>query len=341
MEDLTMRWQTQERYLRNYLANLLEIPLVGQIHFAIPAGSSTSLYEEWFRTDMDVPAELISTGALAPSQAFGNCSANRNDVVLVAPGAYLHTAEIAWNKAQTHMIGMGGPNVGGDYSEPGVVIYSTTITVASILNITGANCQFHNLAANNVGANAACLSAIKLDKYGCRFKNVHMAGCMAATQAATALANSLQIEYDGHYPIFENGIIGHDVWTTRTGANQGVILFKDGQVNGGLFKNCQILSVCETATGAFVSVVGANKLGRGWVFDNCIFNNYTTGTTMNQAFYQSASNSIYDRGVMLKDCILNTKGCDAWQDSNYGNIYGNQAAAAAAGGLVTEISDAA
>lgn len=334
-----MRWQTQERYLRNYLANLLEIPLVGQIHFALPAGSSTSLYEEWFRTEMDVPAELISTGALAPSQAFGNCSANRNDVVLVAPGAYVHVAEIAWNKAQTHMIGMGGPNVAGDYSEPGAAIYSTTTTVANILNITGANCQFHNIIANNAGANASCLSAIKLANYGCRFKNVHMAGCMAATQAATALACSLWIRGAGMYPVFENCIIGHDVWTTRTGANQGVILFNQAntQTNGGKFKNCDILSVCETATGAFVAVVGNNVLGRGWIFENCNFNNYTTGTTMNQAFYESASNSISDRQVLLNNCTLN--GCDAWQDSNYATILSAMPVANAGGGNAIEVSE--
>lgn len=143
------------------------------------------------------------------------------------------------------------------------------------------------------------------------------------------------------YPIFESCNIGHQVWATRSGANQGVILFNESntQANGGQFRNCNILSVCETATGAFVSVVGTNVLGRGWSFDNCIFDNYTTGTTMNQAFYQSASNSIGDRAVLLKDCILNTKGCDAWQDSNYGNIYGNQPASNAAGGLVTEVSE--
>ncbi len=334
-----MRWQTHERYLRNYLANLLEIPMVGQIHFAIPAGSSTSLYEEWARTEMDIPAELISTGALAPSQAFADCSANRNDVVLAFPGAYLHTAEIAWNKAQTHIVGMGGPNVGGDYSEPGVAIYTTTANVANMINITGANSQFHNLIVNNVGADADNVSAIKLVNYGCRFKNVHMAGCMAATQAAAALACSLWIRGAGMYPVFENCIIGHDVWTTRSGANQGVILFNESntQTNGGFFKGCQILSVCETATGAFVSVVGNNVLGRGWIFENCNFNNYTTGTAMNQAFYESASNSIGDRQVILNNCSLN--GCDSWQDDDNATIVTAMATPNAAGGGVVEASE--
>jgi hypothetical protein len=338
MEDI-MKWQTYELYLRQLLAQQLGIPILGELHFAIPAGSTTSLYEEYARTELDLPAELISVGANAPADAFGDCSANRNDVVLAFPGAYLHTSELAWNKTQTHLVGMGGSNVGGDYSEPGVAIYTTDTAVASVITITGANCQFHNAIVNNVGANAACLSAIKLDKYGCKFKNMHIAGCMAATQAATALANSLQIEYDGMYPIFEECIIGHDVWTTRTGANQGVILFKDGQTNGGLFKNCRILSVCETATGAFVSVVGANKLGRGWTFDRCIFDNYTTGTRMNQAFYESAANSIGDRTIILKDCILNTNGCDAWQDGDNDTIHGNQPLSAATGGLSIEVSD--
>jgi acetyltransferase-like isoleucine patch superfamily enzyme len=321
------------------LARELQIPMLGKLMFAIPAASSTSRYEEWARNELDIPAELIKVGATAIADAFAECLGYRNDVVLAFPGAYLQTAELDWDKAHTHLFGMAGPNQGGDYSEPAVVMYTTGTAIVNTLDISGAHCQFLNVTVNNVGANAACLAAVKLDKYGCRFKNCHIAGTMAATQAAQALACSLQIEYDAHYPIFEDCIIGHDVWTTRTGANQGVILFKDGQVNGGLFKNCRILSRCETATGAFVSVVGANKLGRGWVFDNCIFDNYTTGTAMNQAFYESAANSIGDRTIILKNCVLNTNGCDAWQDDNNDTIHGTMAVANAAGGLTAEISD--
>jgi len=336
-----MKWQTYERYLRNYLANALEIPLVGKIMFAVPDDSSTSLYQEWFRNDMDVPAELIKTGSTAPADAFEELTNDRNDVVLVAPGAYVQTAEIAWDKRNTHMIGLNGPNVGGDYSEFGAAIYTATANVANTINVSVANCQFHNLIINNAGAHASNVSAVKLDSYGCRFKNCHIAGAMAATQAAAVLACSLWIRGGGMYPIFEDCIIGHDVWTTRTGANQGVILFNESntQTNGGLFRRCQILSVCETATGAFVSIVGNNVLGRGWVFDNCVFNNYTTGTTMNQAFYESASNSADDRTILLKSCILNTNGCDAWQDDNNDTVHGDMAIANAAGGLSAEISD--
>ena len=309
-------------------------PGVGEVFYVAPAASATSQYK----------TQLESMGVnvvhALPSAAEAKMVAYRNDVMLVAPGAYAETAEIAWDKANSHIIGMGGPNQLGDYSEPGVAIYTATGAVANTINITGQNGIFVGINFQNAGANAANVSAVKLDKYGCFFKDCHIAGTMAATQAAAVLACSLWIRGDGMFPIFENCTIGHDVWTARTGANQGVILFNEAtQTNGGLFKNCQILSVCETATGAFVSAVGANVVGRGWVFDNCVFNNYTSGTTMNQAFYQSASNSIGDRGIMLKDCILNTKGCDAWQDSNYGNIYGNQPLSAATGGLVIEVSD--
>jgi len=332
---LRIRKRDFKPYILQWLTNKLNLGLgIGDVYYV--ADSSGAFYQNLL--DGGVPTnEIFST----LSEAEDACTTTQNDVVCMTPGAYLETAEIAWDKPHTHIVGFGGLNQLGDYSEPSVVVYSTTITVANILNITGQNCQFHDVNVQNAGANAACLSAVKLDKYGCYFKNVRIAGCMAATQAATALACSLWIRGAGMYPIFDNCVIGHDVWTTRSGANQGVILFNESntQVNGGLFRNCQLLSVCETATGAFVSVVGNNVLGRGWVFDNCIFNNYTTGTKMNQAFYQSASNSIYDRAVLLKDCILNTKGCDAWQDSDYGNIYGNQPASASAGGLVTEVSE--
>lgn len=330
-----MDWKLQNNIRAWVMAATKLGPGVGDIHYLV--GVNTAYYS-WLRDDLRVePSKIHHTLA----SGYDALTASRNDCLLAYPGAYVQTAEQAWAKAQTHLIGLGGPNQLGDYSEPNVAFYSSTTTVANILNITGTNCMFFNFTTNNAGANAACLSAVKLAAYGCYFDHVRMAGCMAATQAATALACSLWIRGAGMYPIFNKCTIGHDVWTTRTGTNQGVILFNESntQANGGQFIDCDILSVCETATGNFVAVVGNNVLGRGWQFRNCTFNNYTTGTRMDQAFYQSASNSIADRGVMLKDCILNTKGCDCWQDSDYGNIYGNQPASASTGGLVAEISE--
>lgn len=312
-------------------------PGIGEIFWVAPTSSASSQYKTWLTDQLGINEHVYAT----PAEAEAAMVAYRNDVMLVMPGAYDATAELAWDKAQSHMIGLGGPNMLGDYSEPNVVLYTDTADVANTINISAPNCMFINMSFQNAGADADNVSAVKLASYGAYFKSCRITGTMAATQAAAVLACSLWIRGAGMYPIFEDCVIGHDVWTTRTGANQGVILFNESntQTNGGQFKNCQILSVCETATGAFVSVVGNNVLGRGWVFDGCIFNNYTTGTRMNQAFYQSASNSIGDRAVLLKDCILNTKGCDAWQDSDYTNIYGNQPASASSGGLVTEVSE--
>jgi len=308
-------------------------PGIGEVFYVAPTASATSQ----FKTQLE--SMNVESGSIyaTPTAAEAAMVAYRNDVMLVAPAAYAQTASITWDKAFSHMLGMGGPNVGGDYSEYGCALYTTTANVAEIINITGQNCIFNGLIFNNVGADADNVTAVKLDKYGCVFKDCHIAGTMAATQSAAVLANSLQIEYDGMYPIFDHCIIGQDVWSERTGANAGVILFKDGQTNGGIFRDCQILSRSETATCAFVSVVGANKLGRGWTFRNCDFNNYTTGTKMNQAFYESASNSIGDRQIVLVNCSLN--GCDAWQDSDNATIVGTMPVANAAGGLVAEISD--
>lgn len=310
-------------------------PGVGEIQYVAPATASTSQY----RTQLESMG--VDDIHLLPSVAEAKMVAYRNDVMLVAPGAFAETSEIAWDKAHSHIIGMGGPNMLGDYSEAITAVYTSTANVANTINITGQNCIFINMNFQNAGADADNVSAVKVANYGQYFKDCHISGAMAATQAAAVLACSLWIRGAGMFPIFDRCTIGHDVWTTRSGANQGVILFNqsNSQANGGLFKNCQILSVCETATGAFVSVVGNNVLGRGWTFDNCVFNNYTTGTTMNQAFYMSASNSVYDRSIILKDCILNTKGCDCWQDQDYGNIHGNQPATATTGGLSAEVSE--
>lgn len=314
-------------------------PGLGELKWVAPANSTTSQFKAQLTDNMGITDKIYAN----PTSAEADMTGYRNDVMLVAPGIYAQTASLTWDKPNTHILGLAGPNNGGDYGDAsGVNMYSTTTDVAQILDISAKTCMFINVNFQNNGANAACLAAVKLDAVGNYFRGCNIMGCMAATQAATALACSLWIRGGGMYPIFENCNIGHQVWTTRSGANQGVILFNESntQANGGQFRNCNILSVCETATGAFISVVGNNVLGRGWTFDNCVFDNYTTGTRMNQAVYESATNSINDRVINMKNSYLNTKGCDAWQDADNGTVHGSMAIANVAGGLSAEISAA-
>lgn len=332
-----MKWQTHEQYLRMILAKQLDIPMLGKIFYAVPQGSSTSLYEEWARTELDIPAELLFTGARAPSLAYEAASGYRNDVVCVFPGAYDIDTELAWSKANTHLVGMSGPNIAGDYTEFGVNIYSDNIATASILTVTGANSQFHNVAISNVGANAACLTAVTANVYGLRFKNVGMQGNMNATINAVAASASLYIGAVCCNPIFEMCEIGQDVWGIRTTASQGVIRYLGtaSNNNGGLFKDCRIKSCADDVTCVMVAMPTAQSCGRSWVFDNTVFTNFDSSgggaLNLNQAFL--TLNSQKDI-VLLHHCAA--YGIDAWSDGAYETILSDMAVPAVTGGLGIE-----
>ena len=316
-----MRWQTQEQYLRMILAKQLDIPMLGKIFYAVPAGSATSLYEEWARTELDIPAELLFTGALAPAQAFAACEGYRNDVVCVFPGAYDIGAELDWSKQATHMIGMGGPNQMGDYSEPNVVVYTDTAAVAQTIDLTGNNCQFMNVSIHNWGNNSGNLAAMKVDGYGCRFKNVSFAGTATAGNDDTVAAASLYIDDGGSYPIFENCVIGQNCWDVREGANSGVLRFTGTAGTGpynGKFKNCLFLSRSETATVAMVALPADYCIHGDWRFENCHFSNYSSNwqNNLNQVFYDNCGSS---HMIMIRGC--SAIGIDEWQDADAGNSH--------------------
>jgi len=159
---------------------------------------------------------------------------------------------------------------GGDtFVNDGKTILEITNGDASpmTLTITGQNCIFKDVVVSNYGNNAACLAALTLSNYGCSFERVSIQGTMTTNQCTTAAAASLYIDGAGMYPVFQDCIIGQDVWGERSGANSGVIRFTGtAQPNGGRFHNCRILSRSDTATCAAVALPANGAIGRGWTW---------------------------------------------------------------------------
>lgn len=307
-------------------------PGIGEIFYVAPASSSTSQYRTQLQS-MGINDERIYT---SPATAFADMVAYRNDVMLVMPGAYALTSELAWNKANTHMIGLGGPHSLGDYYEPNVVIYTATSAVNYVINLTGGNCQFHNVAIQNAGNSATNYAAVIVNKYGSYWKNVSLMGQMDATTAATAVCGALYIHTDGHTPIFEDCMIGQDVWSVRSGANGGVIRFSGSQPNDGQFRNCTIKSISSTATCAAVAVASGTGIGRGWEFVNCRFTNFSDAATqMNQVFYGPSTSAWWP--VHLHNCYAH--GYDRWTDETSYRIFGTMPVADDGGGLAIALDE--
>jgi len=317
-------------YILNWLTNRLQLGLgIGNIYYV--ADSSSAFYQNLL--DNGVPTnEIFSTVGAAESAT----TTTQNDVVLMCPGAYVETAEIAWDKPHTHLVGLGGLNIGGDYSEPNCVLYTITAAVGSTLTVTGQNCQFHNFIVENNADNAGNLTAATIGIYGTYWKNVAFHGHMAATQNTTAAAASLYITGAGMYPLLEDCIIGQNVWGIRSGANSGVLRFtSSGRPNGGIFRRCKLLSYSNTVTCAMVAVPAGTNIGRDWNFDQCSFRNDNPdyGTKLNQVFYLEPT-GLQKNVINLKDC--GAFGFDAWDDANNANILSDMAVPAVTGGLGIE-----
>ena len=326
-----MRWQTYERYLRNSLARVLDIPVVGQIFFVIPVGSSTSLFEEWLRNEMDVPAELIFT---TPALAFAAASANRNDVILFCPGAYVTTASLGWNKDRVHGVGLAGPRSWSDYSEPGVSIYTVTAGVAEVVNMTGDYCQLHGINMANNGADSGNLAAFLLNGYGGLIKGCSFDGAMNTTNDVAAAA-AVYVHSNAHDYKFKDCRIGDASWWTRDQANCGQLAFTGTDSYNGLFEECLFQMQSVTAGCCLVRVATTTALRLDTIFRKCIFTNQylNWGANLNQVFYQNGAQATCR--ILLEDCKMS--GFDEWQDSDYQKMFqSNMPVATAGGGICIE-----
>jgi len=315
-------------------------PGCGKIVWMVATKAESNLYYKQLHDNGVSDNDMYTT----LTTALAATTASRNDVILATPGTYTETAEVAWSKANTHLVGLGGPNARGDYGEPNVVIYTTTAAVGATVNITGQNCQFYNVTIQNAGNDAGNLCAVLLNKYGCYFENVSIQGNLASTQRSTAACSSLYISTNGHYPMFVNCNFGNTCWGAISGANQAsCVRFVGSQPNDGHFKNCRFLSDSSTASVVAVSAPLNCSAGRNWLWEDCFFYNYnsTPGTNLNQVFYIAgpAPTHGFAYKATLRGCTAN--GWDEWTDADNDRFFADMPITGLGGGLVREPTAAA
>lgn len=344
-----MRWRAYEMYMRNLLAQQLEIPLVGKIFFAVPAASSTSGYSDWIRREMDVPSELISEGNTAINLAYANMTANQNDVLLVAPGLYTETVSIDWAKSHTHIVGMGGPNIDGRVAKYNTMLYLDTASIDYALDVSGEECQFRNFQIQSGvlsgSANATTLSAARVTGYGNRFSKVMFKGIHSAAQLAAVACSSLEIGGDASYSRFEDCVIGQNGWGgVRTIAYQGHLIFTSAVTpspQNGTFKHCLFLDRSDTTGLATVVIKTYGGLDRLWLFEDCHFDNWSTNYagTMAQVFVNAVM--MQAANIRLKNC--SASGYGAWSPTLHGGKYvmSDMPITGTGGGLVRAATGAA
>lgn len=308
-------------------------PGIGEIKYMAKTASATSQYRTQLQSmgidDDDMFTTLATTYAALVK--------NRNDIILVMPGAYDEAATLDWTKDNLHILGLGGPNTASDYSEANTVIYTDTSAVDFTIDLTGDHCQFINIGINNAGNHATSYAAMRVNGYGNVFENASFIGNLGASQRSAVACASLYIHVNAHNCRWNNCVIGEDCWGSRSGALSGQLRFSStSQPNGGIFKNCYFRSMAATATVAMVAIPANGAVGRGWKFEDCTFHNFYTASSssnLNQVFYindNTGTNAI----TMLKDCAA--IGFDCWQDNDYDKIRSNMPAWYSGGGLTSE-----
>lgn len=312
-------------------------PGLGDIHLV---AKPTSAYYSWLTDDLKVPASMLHTTV---TDAYEAATASRNDVICVYPGAYDEGSSIDWTKHHTHLIGLGGPNNRADYSENNVVVYTDTAAVDYTVHLTGRHCQFHNIGINNAGANAGNYGPLYVDGYNNFFKNVGLIGNLTSQQLADNDCASLHIGTNAHNCKWINCDIGEDCWGAKTSGAQ--VSFIGSNPNGGLFKSCFFRIQTTTAAVAMITVekgaAGTTHIGRGWVFDDCVFSNWggDSHTTVNEVFdLDSASGHQTTKQLLIRNC--SAIGFDEWTDNDaHVLVYGTMAESVDGGGLVKQLTD--
>lgn len=298
-------------------------------------------WNQWF--DPDKFGTDIST-------VFGLMTAGRGDTMIAMPGKYTETASLAWNKAHTHLIGFGGP-VQGHYRTASlsdmsnVLIHNATANVASVINITGENCQFHNVQIHNEGNHANNVAAVIVDKFGCFFKGVNFRGATATLPLAEAACGSLQIDGAGHYATFEDCWIGHNTYSAgvKTGAYSGHLIFSEGFPQNGRFTRCRFQLRSQTSTVGLVRFSQSVSADREWLFEDCSFDNFYAdhAAELDAVFVYAPAASPQTSNFNMKNC--QASGFNEWTVKNWGGavaerqVRGSMAVPSKGGGLVISL----
>jgi hypothetical protein len=285
-------------------------PGIGEIHYLVKENSA---YYSWLRDDLKVNAAEIHFALDAGENAL---TANRNDVLLVMPGAYAITASIAWDKSQTHLIGLGGPNqkhCPTTATEGAIQFKCTTSGIDSILAITGHYVQLQGFQTMNTFSHNSNRADIVVGARNTYMRGIRPRGGNGADQLNHA---------DGGVPvIFQTadsaGFLAEDCFFGSAGNNArtvgpGAILFETtANAFAPVFRRCTFEMRCETNTTVpkLIHLAGNNAVDRYLLFDDCFFYNFWLNLSGKPPI------AIHDECgtthvIMLKNC--SQIGFDAW-----------------------------
>jgi len=174
------------------------------------------------------------------------CAANRHDTVLFVARATADnpTAQIAWDKAYTHLIGVGSdlPGLGNRCR---VVQAAATALATPVIAFSGDGCIVRNMQFGNeytVGA----MGVVSHTGSRCLFENVFFMVPFGVTAA------SYSLKLSGGENVFKRCTIGQQT-SVRTGASRNLWIHKGaGSNQRNKFTDCEFLSWSSATTHVLV-----------------------------------------------------------------------------------------
>lgn len=296
---------------------------VGEMFFLVTAKTSADAYYTLLAEKRIPDSKIFTTLATAEDAMTGS----RNDVLFVYPGLHTQITEVGWDKSNTHLVGLGGPNVMGRNLRPNVMLYANTAAMGYNLNLTGNNCQFRNIAiqsgtSTTDTADATSYGPMKVNGYGNYFSKVQLRGINTAKQLAAVACSSLEISDNGDFPLFEDCIIGQNTFGgTRTTASQGHIKFTGTATpspQNGTFKRCLMLNRTDSDCPMVVNSAYGG-MDRLWLFEDCYFENWSTNWAATAPYVFENSVMIQASEVRLVNCTAS--GYDQWETTVHGGKW--------------------
>lgn len=213
----------------------------------------------------------LSPGRAKKTIASGESvlTANQHDVLVLisGPTAFSITDTLTWDKAYTHMIGLGAPTPN---ARARIDSSGNSTSGNGLLDITADGCLMSNFRLFQNSATASC-HGLEVSGDRCYFENVSVYGQMNTTAATGAESSSLFLNGAEEFR-FVDCILGS---TTGATANNGGVLMLDGSCGKGEFRDCKFHSISETVGRDMINYVDTTAVDRSINFDNCEFYNFS------------------------------------------------------------------
>lgn len=256
-------------------------------------------------------------------QALAQCVSGHNDVIFITGTIHVSATQgsIAWNKNNTHLIGLCSPLKRGKRARISV---SGTTGFNQLFNVTANGCYFKNFATFYGFTNtSSALVAWEDDGGRNTYDLVEFLGFGDGT-ASTGTSNltgarAFKMNTSTGESTFRDCVFGVDT-TVRNATNYTI------EIAGGAprltFQNCDFEADLGASGGASSHVlIGASGIDRYCKFQGCTFMDSTLSggaTAMAQAFNVNAAAGGV---VMLDGCT--SFGVTAWETSASNSVFNN------------------